>query len=385
MKKVVIGIIGSGFAARLHLQGYKKIYGIEVCLKAVSAIGEQKVIEAFARDAGIEVIYEDYRQMLMDDEIDVIDICAPPFLHEEMVVNALNAGKHVICEKPLTGYFEHGFAHRKSEMFASVLSSLERIKAAVNSSKKHLMYAENWVYSPGVQKIAQLLRAKNSRVLFVHAEESHNGSHAFHAAHWKYTGGGVLIRQGCHPISGILYLKQVEAEMRGEEIYIESVIADVGVLTAELTQEEHTFIDACPVDVEDLANVMITFSDKSKAHVVSGDIVVGGMRNCMDVYANNAAHKCSMNPNTGLVSYHADEDGLADIYIAEKVGTKQGWQFVGLEEEVMRGYAGELQDFMECAVYDRKPLSDFKIAYDTVRVMYAAYQSAEEDRRISLT
>ena len=391
LKKVVIGMIGCGFAARLHLEGYKKIYGIEVCIKAASAVGDKKVIEDFARDAGIETIYEDYRHMLKDEEIEVIDICTPPFLHEEMVIDALKAGKHVICEKPLTGYFEQnnkdqdiGFAVAKSEMYQSVMNSLKRIEDAVSISKKQFMYAENWIYASGVQKIKELLIAKNSKILFIHAEESHNGSHAYHAANWKYTGGGVLIRQGCHPISGVLYLKQAEAEMRGEEIQVESVLADVGVTTAGLSEEEHVYIDAHPVDVEDLANITITFSDKSKAHIISGDMVVGGMRNCMDVYTNNAVHKCSINPNTSLVSYHADEVGLSDVYIAEKVGTKQGWQFVGLEEEVMRGYAGELQDFMECAAYDRKPLSDFKIAYDTAKVMYAAYQSAEENRRICL-
>ena len=51
---------------------------------------------------------------------------------------------------------------------------------------------------------------------------------------------------------------------------------------------------------------------------------------------------------------------------------------------MIRGYTGELQDFVEAVAYDREPSSDFALAYDTARVLYAAYQSAEEGRRIDL-
>ena len=58
------------------------------------------------------------------------------------------------------------------------------------------------------------------------AEESHSGSHAAHAAEWSMTGGGALIRQGCHPLSAVLYLKQVEARARGERISVRDVTCE---------------------------------------------------------------------------------------------------------------------------------------------------------------
>jgi len=61
---------------------------------------------------------------------------------------------------------------------------------------------------------------------------------------------------------------------------------------------------------------------------------------------------------------------------------KLGWNKAFVSDEIIRGYLGEMQDFMECVVYDREPLSGFDIAYDTTRVLYAAYQAAEEGRRI---
>ena len=49
-----------------------------------------------------------------------------------------------------------------------------------------------------------------------------------------------------------------------------------------------------------------------------------------------------------------------------------------------QGYTGELQNFMEAVAFDRVPDSDFTLAYDTIRILYAAYQSAEEGRRVTL-
>ena len=74
------------------------------------------------------------------------------------------------------------------------------------------MYAEDWVYAPAVAKTAEILNATRDKILFMKAEESHSGSHAAHAAQWAMTGGGALIRQGCHPLSAVLHLKQVEAQ-----------------------------------------------------------------------------------------------------------------------------------------------------------------------------
>ena len=61
---------------------------------------------------------------------------------------------------------------------------------------------------------------------------------------------------------------------------------------------------------------------------------------------------------------------------------KLGWNKAFVNDEIIRGYMGELQDFMESVVYDRAPASGFSLAYETTKVIYAAYQSAEEGRRI---
>ena len=77
-----------------------------------------------------------------------------------------------------------------------------------------------------------------------------------------------------------------------------------------------------------------------------------------------------------------DEEGLEDVYISEMLPQKTGWNQAFVSDEIIRGYAGELKDFMECIAFDREPDSDFDLACDVMRVIYAAYRSSEEGRRI---
>jgi hypothetical protein len=85
------------------MYAYKRVYGVDVEVAAVAARGDH-VIE-FAKKHRIPTTYRDFRAVLADKTIDVVDICTPPAMHAMMIVEAVQAGKHVICEKPFTGYF----------------------------------------------------------------------------------------------------------------------------------------------------------------------------------------------------------------------------------------------------------------------------------------
>jgi predicted dehydrogenase len=179
-------------------------------------------------------------------------------------------------------------------------------------------------------------------------------------------------------------LKQVEAAARGEPIAVSQVSADVGNVAACLPPEERPFIKANPVDVEDWGMLTLTFSDGTKSTVFSGDMIMGGVRNTVETYTNGGSLFANITPNNHMMSYLTDEKKLDGVYITEKVDRKTGWQFICLEEEWTRGYLQEIQDFMECAAFGRQPLADAGLAYETMKVNYAAYWSAEEGRRIAL-
>jgi predicted dehydrogenase len=389
MAKVRIGLVGCGFVSELHMYAYKRVYGVDAEVRAVASRGDQ-VVE-FAKKHHIGTTYRDFHEMIADQEIDAVDICTPPNLHAAMIVQAMQAGKHVICEKPFAGYFGRdgdktpiGKHVPKSLMYERVMEEMDKTCTAIKATGKLFMYAEDWIYAPAMAKTVEVLNATRDKILFMKAEESHSGSHAAHAAQWATTGGGSLIRMGCHPLSAVLYLKQVEAKARGERIKVSSVTADIGNVAACLRPQEREFIKAKPVDVEDWGVLTLTFSDGTKGTVFSGDMIMGGVRNLIETYTNGGSLFANITPNNSLMSYLTDEEKLTGVYITEKVDRKTGWQYICLEEEWTRGYLQEIQDFMECVALERQPLAGLDLAYETIKMNYAGYWSADEGRRISL-
>ena len=386
-KTVVVGTLGAGYASRLHGNGYKKVSGVRVRLKTICDLNTD-LARQVQEEFGYEQITADFQEMLADPEIDVIDIVTPPFVHIPMAIQAMRAGKHVICEKPLTGYFGKkgeenvGKTTPKAFMYQEVLRSMDELKAVVEETGKKFMYAENFVYATPIQRSAQLVQAKKSKILFLQGFVGLKGSSSPVAGLWNKTGGGQLVRNGTHPLSGMLWLKQQEAQARGETITVKSVSADVGTTTACLTEHEHRHISARPQDVEDYAAVTVTFSDGTKCLTIASDTVLGGTQNMVDVFCNDSALRCQITPPDLLNTYFLDEDGLEDVVLGEMLPSKLGWNGAFVSDEVIRGYMGELQDFMEAVAYDREPASGFDLAYETAKIMYAAYQSAEEGRRI---
>jgi predicted dehydrogenase len=389
MAKVRVGLVGCGFVSHLHMYAYQRVYGVDAKVTAVAALRDQ--VADFAGKYQIATVYRSFHDLIADREIDVIDVCTPPNMHATMIVEAMQAGKHVICEKPFAGYFGRsgdkepiGKHVPKALMYERVMEEMDKTCAAIKASGRLFMYAEDWVYAPAVAKIVEILNATKDKILFMKGEESHSGSHAAHAAQWAMTGGGSLIRMGCHPLSAMLYLKQVEAKARGERITVSAVTADVGNVATCLRADERAYIKAKPVDVEDWGTLTMTFSDGTKSTVFSGDMIMGGVRNLVEAYTNGGSLFANITPNNHLMSYMTDEEKLAGVYITEKVDRKTGWQYICLEEEWTRGYLQEIQDFMECVAHGRQPLAGLELAHETIKVNYAGYWSADEGRRIAL-
>src|SRR6267142_3371324 len=96
-----IGLVGSRFAAHLHLLAYRRVYGVEARLAGVTSPTTERR-EAFARESGATA-YPSLAAML--PHVDVVDVCSPPATHEPAALEAIDAGKHVVIEKPFTGAF----------------------------------------------------------------------------------------------------------------------------------------------------------------------------------------------------------------------------------------------------------------------------------------
>lgn len=388
--EVCIGVAGAGRATELHMNALKRFSGVPVCYKRIIARRFEQVNEMKLR-YGFQEASLDFEDLLKDEEIDIIDICTPPYLHEEMVEKAMKAGKHVICEKPLSGYFGKsadqapiGLNVSKAEMYDSLMQSLDRLRKTVDASGKKFMYAENFVYAPAIVKAGEIIQKKKSRILFAKGEESLKGSSSPVAGEWSKTGGGTFIRTGAHPLSAILWLKRIEAEARGEEVHVTSVFADMETITTGLSEYEHRHIAARPVDVEDCGTVILRFSDKSRAVIIATDTLLGGSKNYVELYCNDAVINCKLTMSNLMDTYFLDEERLENVYISEMLPSKLGWNNPFLEDEIIRGYTDEMRDFIEAVYYDREPKSGFDLAYDTAKIIYAAYKSAEKGTAVEL-
>lgn len=99
MRKIKAGVAGIGFIGAVHVEALRRLNNVEVIAIADS---NEKMARFKAEELYIDTYYGDYDDMVNNPEIDCIHICTPNYLHYEMAKKALNAGKHVVCEKPLT-------------------------------------------------------------------------------------------------------------------------------------------------------------------------------------------------------------------------------------------------------------------------------------------
>jgi predicted dehydrogenase len=379
-----VGIVGARFAADLHAVNYRPLIPARVRLAAVCARTRGQA-DAFARHHDIPRVFTDAKALVECPEVDVVDVCSTTDSHHEIAVAAARAGKHVIVEKPLTGFFGPADVDRAA-MLDAALRNADAVLEAVARAGVTLCYAEDFVYAPPVAKLRRLLDAGGGAIMELRAEESHSGSHAAYARRWQTAGGGALLRMGSHPVGVVLHLKHHEgARSGGRPIRARSVVADVAQITrlpaiAGRTPHHRTAVE----DVEDWSVAVITFEDGTKATVHSNDITLGGVRNTVTAYLTNGVVQANITPNTVVTAYAPDGAVWGDEYISEKVETKSGWQFPSPDEDWMRGYPQELDDFVSAITARREPLSGGALARETVEVIYAGYLSAATGRRVDL-
>lgn len=376
-----IGLIGSRFAADFHADCYCDLGAETVTLAGVYSPTPENC-DAFAQRHAMTPCTSLDQLLSISD---VIDVCAPPYTHEHYVITAASAGKHVIVEKPFTGAYGpgdnpswRGDLASKTELLDVAMASAFRMQQAVERAGITLCYAENWVYAPSVQKEVEVIAKTRARILWIQGEESHSGSHSPVYGIWAKTGGGSLVGKGCHPLTAALYLKQVQGRATdGTPVRPCAVSARVHRLTASAGFRDRGWLRTDYSDVEDYCQVHVVFDDDTVADIHSAEIVMGGVHNWLEIYANNHRMRCNINPTDGNVLYNPEEQQLEDVSIVEKIGTKQGWSFPAADEYWTTGYRQELGDFLDAIGGGREPKSGLPLAIDTTAVLYAAYLSAE--------
>jgi predicted dehydrogenase len=380
-KKVLLaGIAGSGFAAKFHYDAIQRIFSVKVDVVGAYSTSGQNLL-SFTEPRNIQS-FKGLNDLI--ENVDIIHVCTPPVTHENIVVAALKENKYVIVEKPFTGYFGDGSEAFNGDTFSKEkgleysIQSVTRMLEAEKASEGRIMYAENWVYAPAIQKERELLQKTGAQIVWMHGEESHSGSHSLTYGQWKFSGGGSMIGKGCHPLSAAIYLKHVEGRARnGNPIRPKTISARTHAITRLPNFKDEGYLRTTYKDIEDFAQLHIVFEDGTIADLFASELVLGGVHNWIEVNTTNHRAICNINPNTAMQAYTPIQKHFEDIYVVEKTETKQGWSSISPDEGWFAGYQHEMEAFYKSAAYGDYIESNSSLAADVIATIYAGYVSAE--------
>jgi predicted dehydrogenase len=231
---IKVGLIGGGGIVDAHIRGYRAYAD----LIEVTAVAD--VIDETARRRAAELgaaAYTDFRRMIGEADLDAVDICLPHHLHAEAIVSAAQAGKHILCEKPL----------------CLTVEQANQVQRAVSTAGVTLMCAHNQLFLPAVSTAKQLLdQGLLGTVYEVRITDSFYNDFNPQNMGWRATaatsGGGELMDSGYHPTYLMLHLaggSPIEA-------------------TALLSRHRLRFMDS-----EDSAQVLVRFDNGIVGHLVT--------------------------------------------------------------------------------------------------------------------
>lgn len=387
-----IGLVGTGFLASTRVRCWNRVRGAEI---AAVASRTSSSAEGFAATHALPHAAASLDALLSNPEIDVVDVCVPNAAHREIVVAAAQAGKHIICTKPLAAYTgrddgggDISIAETDAfEMWAAAEAEARAMESAAREAGVQLCYGENWIYAPPMRRAAELLATADSVLLEMRGGEAHSGSHSEYAKQWRHTGGGALLRLGAHPVGAMIHLKRQEGLRRGgEAIRPIAVRGDVADLTqATGLDPAHTHVATGWVDVENWGSVSIEFEDGTRGVAFGSDNRLGGMRSELELFASNTTLQCNLSPVDQLRAYAPNDATYPGADLIEKQSTTAGWSTPMTDEDWTSGQLGMCEAFATDLRAGRAPESDARLGIEVTRVIYAAYASAREGRRVELS
>ncbi|QQM31939.1 Gfo/Idh/MocA family oxidoreductase [Martelella lutilitoris] len=188
-----VAVVGLGIG-RNHIQNGYRTNTDRFEVAALCDLDEA-LLKANGAEFGIERLATDYLEIVGMDDIDVIDICTPPATHKTMIVAALQAGKHVICEKPLVGS----------------LADIDELLDAESRSSGHVMPIMQYRYNDGAQKARHIIASGLAGKPLVATCEVHwlRGPDYYEKdwrRSWSGALGGILMNHAIHANDLMFYL-----------------------------------------------------------------------------------------------------------------------------------------------------------------------------------
>ncbi|HEY8173213.1 MAG TPA: Gfo/Idh/MocA family oxidoreductase, partial [Dehalococcoidia bacterium] len=231
--RIGVAIIGAGDISRSHLLAFRSRANLQ--LARVVGIADIDGARAKAQAATYEVerAYLSFEQALADPDVDAVCICTPPFLHVEQSVAALRAGKHVLCEKPVS----------------PTLAGLDAIAAAEREGGAVFSGVFQYRMGQGAKQVKALIGAgRFGRLRFGISETLWQRAQSYYDAPWRGTweteSGGTSMGHGIHGIDTLMWFMGEPA----------SLVADAATVKLD-------------IDVEDTAAAIVRFRSGAMAQI----------------------------------------------------------------------------------------------------------------------
>lgn len=353
MKKIRIAMIGAGNIANTHLESYKRLENAEVV--AICDINPSRLKET-ADLFGIEHRYTSVEEMLAaHTDLDAADVCVWNCAHASCTIAALNAGLHVLCEKPM--------AYNTEEAIA--------MKEAAEKNGKILMIGFVTRFSPEARIVKDFIDKDYLGEIY-YAKGSYVRRHGAPGGWFcdkARSGGGPVIDLGVHVIDRARYLM---GRPKPVSVYA-TTFAKLGKRDHLRNNVAWFPKDAKPedvCDVEDLASAMIRFENGAVMQIEVSFSLNGESRQSLDLYGT----KGGMQTDRGdLVLYTETNDFLSDIKISKEN-----------LKDMPPLFDAEMAHFLHCVETGTPSHCSADDGIEVMKILDAIYESARTGHEVIL-
>ena len=346
-RQINVGIIGAGWPAWQHIKGYQKLENVKVL--ALCDINKE-ILTKIAREYNVPKTFTKYEDMLKLKEIDAVSVCTPNFQHVPQVIDSLNAGKHVICEKPLSVNTEEA----------------NKIVEPLRKSKKKFMIAQVKRFANESRYLKKLINDNELGRIYYSKIKYLRRAGIPGIGSWfttkKFSGGGALIDCGVHVLDQTWWLMGCPKPV---EIF-GSTYAEFGPKGLRDSNWSVSKNRTKIFDVEDLAIGAIKFDN--------------GATICIETsWAMNIKEDSQVS-----CSLYGTDGGaeLSPLKLLKYVNDCPNWIEPKIPENNM--FDEEIRHFVDCITEDKKPTVTLEHGITMMKIMDGIYKSAETGRSVTI-
>ncbi|TCL00789.1 putative dehydrogenase [Shimia isoporae] len=334
-----VAILGAGIGAE-HLAGYRNLPDMFL-VSVVCDLNVARAAEIIGDDASIEITH-DVESVLQNSDVDLIDICLPPHLHFSMTLRALDAGKHVVCEKPLV----------------TSLAEADALIAKEQETGRRVFPVFQYRYGPATNRIRALIEAGLAGKPLVASLETHwNRGSEYYAVDWRGTwageSGGAVLGHAIH-----------------NHDYLMLLMGPVSELTATVATRVNE------IEVEDCAAISMRMANGALA---TSSVTLGG---ATDTTRIRLVYD-KLTAESGTEPYAPAID--AWTYTARDPGDQDKVDdIVAAHGDVKSGFVGFFQDIYQALEGGPETAVSLMDGRRSIELVTSVYQSARSGKTVRL-